>query len=235
MSEQEPVVTEGRMGQTINHPAFGNITLSVHTGRHRLFGSDLEHDSAVVIEIKNGEQRRSCSGDSFSGHNSIVEVKMSESQWARFISSQGVGEGVPCTIHHQQTGPIVFHPEIAKPKESREELHAREIRQSVAKAIAECSEAIDKIDKMCDDKLTKTGVREVVRSFRHALTNLPSNHEHSYNMFCEATENVVESAKLETEAYLDRLAGRVGWNVIREQMAKLESQKQEIMIEDHHC
>jgi hypothetical protein len=223
-SEQEPVVTQYRDQQIFTHPAFGNISLHVHRGRQRLFGSEFVHDSAVVIEIKSGEQIRSCSDDRFSGTEPIVEVKLTESQWARFVSSGGVGEGVPCTIRCQRTGPIVVHPEIANAEETRQDLHAREIRESAAKAIEECTKALDKIEAMCDDKLTKTGVREVVKSFRHALRNLPANHEHSFNMFCEATENVVEQAKIETEAYLDRIANQIGWNTILDQVAKLEKQ-----------
>jgi hypothetical protein len=95
------VVTEkhGNKEQVYSHPAYGMLSLSrMHGGSTVLTGSEFTHHSVITLQICHGEVHRDLSSDRFQATDRIVEVMMSEAQWSTFVSSMGVGDGVPCTL-----------------------------------------------------------------------------------------------------------------------------------------
>ena len=104
--EQEPVET--REGDThdrtsrFDHPAFAQIAAHrfTCTPAMPLYGSDFGHHHAVSITIRRSQLNRNLSHDWHFGREELIEVHLSEAQWASFVSSMNSGDGVPCTINH---------------------------------------------------------------------------------------------------------------------------------------
>ncbi|EOK7659204.1 hypothetical protein PSD41_003991 [Escherichia coli] len=100
---EEPKTTLNKHGEKIQtHPAFGLVKTSrVSTTGIRLFDSKLEHRDYIEIGVYEAElslnnertrPQRSCN------RRPLVEIRLSQAQWAAMVSSFGVGEGVYKTI-----------------------------------------------------------------------------------------------------------------------------------------
>jgi hypothetical protein len=101
-----------------NHPAYGMIGASRVSGGAYLYGSDFRHQHWMTIRIHHGRLLRSdLSYDHYMAEGQIIEVELSEAQWATFVSAANVGDGVPCTINW-----VVgegFLPELTPPTDRR--------------------------------------------------------------------------------------------------------------------
>lgn len=106
LEEQEPEVVEVTTGahrgsKLLRHPAYGQIGASrTYGGGRALYGSDFRHNSSVTIRISESEVTRDLSRDWPHATREIVEVTLSEAQWATFVSSLNMGEGTQCTLAH---------------------------------------------------------------------------------------------------------------------------------------
>ena len=83
----------------VSHPSYGSVVLTRASGHQRLFGSPFRHQHFITFEIHRAVDQRSLSNTrTFHRGLPIIEVRMSEAQFARFITSGGNGEGTPCTL-----------------------------------------------------------------------------------------------------------------------------------------
>ena len=83
------------------HESQGIIKLSKVSSSKpvHLFGSRVPHNTNVRLTIQNGVLYRGLNRDTYSSSGkSIVEVEMSELQFAELITSIGYGDGVPVTL-----------------------------------------------------------------------------------------------------------------------------------------
>lgn len=97
--EGDYTITEGIHGDTYHHPSFGMLSFSrAHGGHSNLFGSSIQHRDTIHMVLKEGTVSRDLNEDWYFGGPEIVEVEMSQSQFAELITSMNMGSGVPCTI-----------------------------------------------------------------------------------------------------------------------------------------
>src|SRR3546814_5396409 len=69
--------------------------------------SDLfPHQNFVSIRICRSSLNRDLSNDWHYGKDQMMEVNMSEAQWATFVSSMNVGSGTPCTLASVDGQPV---------------------------------------------------------------------------------------------------------------------------------
>ncbi len=100
---ENPVVTSkvgngNEKENKIDHPAFGMIGACRRSGHSILYGSDFIHHNTVAIRICTSSLTRSLAHDWPHARKGLIEVELSEAQWATFVSSMNVGDGVQCTI-----------------------------------------------------------------------------------------------------------------------------------------
>ena len=105
MNERFQQPTAEKVGSNItetveSHPAYAQISASRVSGQTNLYGSDFSHQNYVTISIHASELHRSLSRDWAFSRREYIEVAMSESQWAAFVSSMNVGCGIQCTLSH---------------------------------------------------------------------------------------------------------------------------------------
>jgi hypothetical protein len=108
------------------HPAYAQIGASRVSGRAFLYGSDFDHHAYMTISIYKSELHRGLSCDRAFSRGEIIEVALSEAQWATFVSTLNVGSGVQCTIQHLNRERVPQLPEAPKRKtQFQEELNER--------------------------------------------------------------------------------------------------------------
>ena len=165
MSTQKPVVRimeehEEHEEREESHPAYAMIGASRWTGGKSVFhGSDFRHSSGISVTICRAVQVRSLSRDWHHAREELIRVDMSESQWAAFISTLNVGDGVPCTLRRIQGEqmPLIPLPEDRKETFGADKLstdeglaagpvEARRIAYAVVRELVSCLAYLDSIE-----------------------------------------------------------------------------------------
>lgn len=212
---EEPVVhgnKEDTLGQYETHPAYGQISVGRVQGHAFLYGSEFPHQHYVTVKISRSQLNRSLSRDWHFGKDEIIEVALTEAQWATFVSSFNQGAGVPCTIERMQGVGLV--PRIPQPKRTE-------------KFKAEFAEDLGEIEKTLRDTLAKleagsTGLSkkkadELLGPVRRALQTVNSSIPFLNEQFEEHMEETIEKSKVEVEGYLNARVLRLGQVALIEQ------------------
>jgi hypothetical protein len=203
--EQEPEITQQGDETIERHPAFGQIMVTRLQGGHQtLYGSDLQHPSSVVIRITGSELRRGLSRDWYYSRQREIEVRMSEAQWATFVSAFGIGEGVPCTIAHLHGEDLP-----AIPYRNSGELHRAEARKAAESSVNRLKDLREKVQAGVQG-LSKTRAAEMLDHINGAISDLTSHLPFIIDSHTEHMEGVVEKAKAEVHAYGNDLIRRTG-------------------------
>lgn len=199
---QEPtrVEKEGSFGGTEEeHPAYALIGASrvSSTPGAVLFDSDIQHGHSVIVHISTASRRRANNHDHTYAEKQLIEVQMSEAQWASFVSSMNTGPGVPCTMLRREGEMIPGLPYAPRLAESMKEVRgaAEKYTQNIADAFAAYEEK-------------KTA--ENLRSLRAAIENAPANMAYVAESLTEHAENVVQRARVDVESMVTAKAEQVG-------------------------
>ena len=193
--------TEDEYGAQV-HPAYGMIGASrvSHSPPGKvLFQSDVRHQHYVVLRIDRASRARQGGRDWVysPGFGDIVEVSMSEAQWASFVSSMNTA-GVPCTIEKTEAGGEMAGLEF----DQRLELSVRETERSAHAAFAEIQEAF----KVAQEKPTKANMR----TLQARIENAPKNVEFAAKQLTKHAEDVVQHARADVEAMIAAKARELG-------------------------
>jgi hypothetical protein len=195
-AKEIPNTGPGREGSSFDHPAFGQISasrVSATPGR-TLYGSDFVHRAWVTLRISRSSFDRSLSRDWHHELGQLIEIDLSEAQWATFVSSLNLGSGVPCTLNqvgHEQM------PGITRRVETEHFLD--ETREVVASAIRQVEEARTEVDA---SGLPASKRRSISETLRQVAQHLRSNLPFVTKSFDEHVEKKVEKAKVEINAYM---------------------------------
>lgn len=174
------------------HPAWGMIGASrVQSGPpgKALFDSDIQHQHYVMVRLSRVERRRNLHRDHHFAprRGEVVEITMSQAQWASFVSSMNVGGGVPCTIERiagERMPEVEYEPRLVETMD--------EVRTAGDEAIAK----IEKAFEVYREKKSAANLR----SLEAAIKNLPSNLHFAAESLSEHAENVVQRARADIEA-----------------------------------
>lgn len=201
LSYEEPVSTrEGGMRGEIKttHPAYAQISASHVTGGAYLYGSDFQHQNYVCIRICRSELNRHLSTDWPHAQDELIEVALSESQWASFVSSMNRGMGVQCTLQHINHKQV---PQIPVPRSTIKDFKAEgsEAARSALKQIAEVMSDIEA------SKLSQKQKDELLGKLGRIKDNTRSNLRFVLEQFGEHMEATVNKAKTEISAYANHL------------------------------
>ncbi|GAF93233.1 unnamed protein product, partial [marine sediment metagenome] len=192
-------------GDTYSHPAYGQITASRVTGQANLYGSDFEHRAFVVLRIGHSELHRNLSTDWHFGHRDIVELAMSEAQWATFVSSLNMGDGTPCTLQFVKGEGHL--PRI--PHRTERDVVGQEVEE-FADQLADKVEAARLVVEGLTKNLSKKKQSEIIGHLESLEQDLRDNVPFHVKQFGEHIETTVEKAKIEIGAYTQMAIQRAG-------------------------
>ena len=202
--EEEPVIDEKTGYET--HPAFGLIGAERWSGgQFSLFDSEIPHDNTIHISIKAATRKRDLNHDWIHGNNQYIEVELSEAQWASFVSSLNVGDGVPCTITWTKEDGmipgIVYSPRLA--------LTMQETHDAAEEAYSGIQEAFKELEAL-DSKAGVKERRTVMDKLKYRIKNATSKVDFAGKQLIEQSENVVAKARADIEAIVVAQAQALG-------------------------
>jgi hypothetical protein len=205
--EYEEIKKEpGRLGHddaVYTHPAYAQISASNVSGGAYLYGSDFKHHNYVTIRIKRSEMNRSLSNDWPFAREELIEVALSESQWATFVSSMNRGEGVQCTLQHFQGKMVPQIPRI-EGKVAAFRAEGSEAANEAVRAIREMSQEIR------DSKLSQKQKDHWLSRLSFIEGRTTGNLKFVASQFGEHMESVVQKAKTEISAFAHNTIMRTG-------------------------
>lgn len=207
------------------HDAMGVIKVVKSQGSQAtLFGSALKHSQFIGIEINRAHVDRHLNADHISdvGEPPIVQLSMSEAQWAQFVSSIGNGMGTPVTLEWAPSRDVFPSPMPRLAAEPTKKTFEDEMKAAGEKA----SEAIIKVQKKFDEFLatgakapSKAQLKEMQDELRHAGSHFAGHMAFVQRQFAATMEKTVSAAKTEIETYIGNLATATGIEAIRNQTA----------------
>jgi hypothetical protein len=181
------------------HPSYGSIQVSRVSGHAALFGSPFRHMHYMTISIGRAERQRSTGRDwHFSGmRGELIQIAMSEAQWARFVSSAGIGGGTPCTLDYvggQRQQPC--------PEQQEVERFHEDIDRDVKAAMKFMKDAEDAMRELADDKApTKEKRKKVAELLSTARRKLDDSAPFVAKQLRERMDTIVQEGKTEIEAF----------------------------------
>lgn len=166
------------------------------SGHVNLFDSEHKHQGFVTIRIGTAARSRQYGRDWIKKDTQLIEVHLSESQWATFVTAMNYGDGVPCTLSWIM-GENIEQPEAP---EQRTKLFKDDFLKTI-------QNAVDRIDGMLSEsKLTKAQQNELRMIRQEIVSNAPFMEK----QFSEHMEDRVERAKADVEAYMNVAVQRAG-------------------------
>jgi ElaB/YqjD/DUF883 family membrane-anchored ribosome-binding protein len=222
-------------GDTYEHPSFGTIKASRFSGggRRPMFGSKILHDGngRVAIEITGASYTRNLHNDWIHPRQGIIEIQMTESQFARFITSPNQ-QAVPCTIVRRWDDGRYVSVEDPPFFEIIDQFSV-ELESKMEKVKADSVEMLKKLDEMLKGKTVSTTELSEIRSkVMTVLGYLPGSLDFMKDQFEEAMADTVEEAKLEIETHINRTLTHLGIEGARHLVSLPERSAAGLLIED---
>jgi hypothetical protein len=198
-------ISQNKYGDDV-HPAFGQIRVNriSSTPGSVLFDSDIRHGHSVIIEISTASRKRDLNRDWIHGGRELMEVEMSEAQWASFVSSMG-SSGVPCTLRateqvHMVPG-LEYDPRLAH--------SMKEVKEAADKTFGRIQAAMAAFDAL-DSKATAKEKREAIDKIRSETRSAEANISFVAKSLTEHAENVVQRSRADIEAMAYHAAQEMG-------------------------
>jgi hypothetical protein len=199
------------------HESFGAITANRVSGQAYLFCSEALHNGFIRIEISEADMRRSLNEDRHMANRRLVAIEMSYEQWARFVSSFGIGMGTPCTLRQILTKQ---YEECPEPEHFASKFQD-DLRRVMAEATKKLEGLINKLKQSNlpgEKPLGKTEQKVVLNDIELALMQIKSNIPFLEEQFDEHMEKKVAAALVEIEGVVSHGLREAGLERLREGM-----------------
>ena len=135
----------------------------------------------------------------------LIEVELSEAQWAEFVSKLNHRSGTRCTLRHIGREWV---PGIPEPVQRHEQFETE-----MGKCLLEAEHWAKKLEKLIAEGGKKSEMRNAIIQLRNHLT---PNISFIAKQFGEHMEDMTSSAKIEIEAHLSTTIQRAGLAALSE-------------------
>lgn len=194
-------------GSLETHPAYAVVRASRVSCSPGvvLFGSDFRHRQVIHLAVARADRRRDLSTD-WVHHNlgqDLIQVALTEAQWATFVSSLNIGEGVPCTVEQVAGEPV---PGIAQVTDRRQQF-----RDELLDRLDVVKQALVDLGKQIEASPLSGKKKADMASLLHTATmNLAGNLDFVAEQFDEHVEATVERAKAEIHGHIGSVLAKAG-------------------------
>lgn len=198
------------------HPSYG--MLQIHHQRHGdipLHGSSIRHGNSIKLSIHPGSVERDLSRDwHFADAMPIIEVTMSQSQFAEAITHTNQGSGTPVTITHYNGKPVApdafINKRLELENEFEEKMHQLSTQLDAMTRDAE--------ELLAQKKAPTKGEREVIlNDIKRLRRELRSTIPFMSKMFNEQLDKTTTEAKKEVEAFVSNHIHHLGLTELQRQ------------------
>jgi hypothetical protein len=182
-----------------------------------LFDSSFTHHHYITLSIRSADRIVDGPSESIYSKEEYIEVSMSESQFARAITSLNMGSGAPCTLSRRNGEGI---PQ-ARP-ESVVGNHTEMVGDKLKGAFEQQKEVARKLRqwRLAKHRPTLAEMDEMVQDMDGQAANFHKNMDYYAGCFEEHMETVVDAAKTEIEAHVLATADKLGFR--SDEMPRLE-------------
>jgi hypothetical protein len=157
------------------------------------------------------------SGDWIHGEDILVEVLLSPNQFAEFITSPNMGDGVPCTIRFAEgkTAPPC-------PNRSQRELFEEEFKEHLEDIVSKTSQIVNDVKNLFDTKsnITKGDRAAILSKLNGLQQDVESNLPFIHSQFNEAMDKTVTEAKAEVEAFVEGKIRSLGLEALNTEIGR---------------
>ena len=180
------------------HESFGMVQFSRNTGtNHKLYGSSITHSNTITLSVSGGSVKRDLYREWYMPEKQIVEIELSETQFAELITSMNMGSGVPCTILRHE-GKRMENP----PFENQRMLFENEFKEKVKEVGIDLEALSSELEKLVEKKASKTEFKALISKISKVSQEVNSNLPFVQKSFNEAMDKTVSEAKGEVEAFV---------------------------------
>ena len=192
-----------RDGWTYNsHPSYALISFNRETSSKgtALFGSSIKHRNPIRLVISHADVSRGLNNDWYHDRGRIVEIEMSQSQFAEAITSFGYGVGVPCTlVFTERDGRIPQSNYISKTEQ-----FSNEFQEQISGVESKLSDCLKEVREIFETKknLNKSDRERILSILSKAKADVSNNAAFVYDSFAEQMDKTVKEAKGEIESFM---------------------------------
>jgi hypothetical protein len=191
-------------------PSFGLVSISRVQGSGRLlFESPFDHQHYVTLSIKRAYRHRTDLHDNYIGDGEeLIEIALSETQFAAMVTSLNMGVGTPCTIA-RFGGKLVPEPKPDKTKKTFEK-EGKEHWADLARKAAE----LERLTELPTSSI-KAPERERMKFLALKLhQGLTDSAEFFHEQFQKSMDKVVAVAQGEVQAHILSVVQKAGMKVL---------------------
>lgn len=185
-----------------NHESYGMAGFYRLTSSHGhpLFGSSIKHRDTICLRIGTANVKRGLSTDWYHKEKDIIEIEMSQSQFADLITSFNMGEGVPVTIKYLNGKRM-----DDCPYESKEDQHLQEYKEHINTTKSLAASLIYDVKEIFSkkDRFTKKEKEEFLSLLTRLYNEVKPNEEYMLSSFQEQMDRTKSEAKTEIEAFFE--------------------------------
>lgn len=201
--------------KTTEHESFGIAgfsRLSRGGDGTTLFGSSIKHNNTITFKVYHAEHIRRLHEDRFyaRGGMPIVEIEMSQTQFADMITTMNIGDGSPVTIRS------VHGKRMANcPHENKRMQHSKEFKERMAQFGNSLTQTKTDIYSMIEKRLPKKDQQELKNMLDGLIQEIRNNIPFFENQFSEQIDKTVTEAKGEVEAFITNKIMSTGLNALQ--------------------
>lgn len=196
------------------HPSFGLAYFYRRSSSHgqHLFGSSIAHQNTISLQIKRAEHQRGLNYDHFFGKEELIEIEMSQNQFAELITNMNNGSGIPVTIRHISLDKIADPPYKNKVDIFNEEFKAKMHNMGVD--IEKASTTA--LDLLKNKKSLNNADRELILdSITTLLQEIKSNIPFVSEQFGNQMSKTITEAKGEIEGFFENKIRTLGLEAMK--------------------
>jgi hypothetical protein len=193
------------------HESFGLISFSRVTGSNDFFGSNISFDSYIQLRISGAFVETSLGRDNYYKDKLLLQVRMTNSQFAELITSLNTGSGTPCTLEYSDGKKFESLPKqkiIEETAKKEFSLQNDEFLEQVRRMSIEANEIIEK------KTLTKEDRKKLNWFFGNVFQQVSSNIPFYEKQFEERIDSMIADAKVEIENEIIHRLTNVGFQQI---------------------
>jgi hypothetical protein len=199
------------------HPAYGSISISRRQSNGTvLYDSPIPHHHYIAITISHAEDHRSLYRNRHHPRGHILEVALSEAQFAQAITSMNT-MGTPCTLArmwNRETDKYELVPSLELVRPERETFEA-EVKEATGRVHSQVKDAKDKLEEIMKrgGTVRKGDLKELQGLLYHAEQDVRANLPFIQESFYEAMEGVTAKVKTEIVATAEAVVRQRGLEV----------------------
>lgn len=223
--EGDYIISEDALGTSYKHPSFGMLSFNrTHGGHSNLFGSSIQHNDTIHMVLREGVVTRGLNDDWYVGEDEILEVEMSQSQFAELITSMNVGTGTPCTIKYLRGKGRINEADFIN---KRQQI-TNEFKESMNERMSDAKEFYDEVKELFTAKKSiGKGDREMIlRRLANVTQGMESSSKFIFDQFQNQIDKTITEAKGEIEAFAQNKINAIAQQALVEQkedILKLEN------------